>query len=138
MTVTLTFDLAAVGLEATRTAMAGATLRIYRGTVPTDVDAALGDAVLLAEMTLASPAFNAATASGDDVICVNPATITDPTANEGGLASFFRVICATTTRQAQGTVGVIDSGADMEMAQPNLVAGSPVDISSLTLAQARK
>lgn len=138
MAVTLTFDLAAIGVEATRTAMAGATLRIYSGTVPTDVDAALGAAVLLAEMTLATPAFNAATASGDDVICVNPATITDASANASGLASFFRVVCATTTRQAQGTIGTIGSGADMEMAQPNLVAGSPVDISSLTLAQARK
>lgn len=138
MTVSMTYELGAVGVEATRTAMAGATLRIYGGAVPASVDASLGAAVLLAEMTLDDPAFEAVEADGNDVVCHTPSPIGDPTANESGTSSFFRVICVTATRQMQGTAGGSGSGADMLLTQPALVLGAPVDIASLTLAQARK
>ena len=138
MAISQTFDLAAVGVEAIRAALAGATVRIYGGAVPADVDAALGSAVLLAEMTLGSPAFGAVTPSDNDVVCQSPNPIGDPTANASGNASFFRIIATTTTRQMQGTAGGSGSGADMLLTQPALVLNAPVDIASLTLAQARK
>ena len=138
MAVSMTYELGAVGVEATRTAMAGATLRLYGGAVPADIDAALGAAVLLAEMTLGSPAFAAVEADGVDVVCHSPNPISDPTANESGETTFFRIICTTAARQMQGTAGGSGSGADMLLTQPVLVLGAPVDIASLTLAQARK
>lgn len=138
MAVSMTFDLGAVGVEAIRVAMAGAAVRIYGGAVPADVDAPLGSATLLAEMTLGNPAFAAVEADDDDVVCRSPNPIGDPTANAGGTAAFFRIVCTTTTRQMQGTAGGSGSGADMLLTQPALVLNAPVDIASLTLAQPRK
>jgi hypothetical protein len=62
-------------------------LRIYSGTVPTRADDSIGDAVLLAELTMNATAFGAA---NNGVITAGAITA-DSSANASGTASFFRI-----------------------------------------------
>lgn len=138
MTVSYTVKTATAGLAAYKDAYAGGTMRIYGGPVPADVDAALGGAVLLAEMTLADPAFGAIAASGNDLVCSLISAATDPLANATGTASFFRVLDHEGDLSAQGTAGGVGSNQDMELTYPNLEAGVPVQVAAISLRVQRK
>jgi hypothetical protein len=131
-----TSALIAVSVTAVKAVFNGGTVRIYGGTVPANASASLGAAVLLAEMTLANPAFGATSVSGNDVVCQTPAPISDSAANATGTASFFRMMDTGGTLVEQGTAGGAGSGAEMILTQPALVAGGPVEITSITLRQA--
>lgn len=138
MAVSYTVKTATAGLTAYKDAYANGTMRIYGGAVPADVDAALGGALLLAEMTLANPAFGTISASGNDLVCSLLSAATDPVANNTGAATFFRVLDHEGDLSVQGSAGGIGSNEDMELTYPNLVAGVPVQVASISLRVQRK
>lgn len=106
-------------------------LRIYSGTAPANIDAALGAAVLLATLPLSATAFGAASSG---VATAN--AITSATAAASGTASFFRVLESDgTTGVYQGTVGT--SGAELNLSTVSILAGGTVSVSSMTYTQAQ-
>ena len=138
MAATFVATVVTTGVDAVKALFNSGTVRIYGGTVPADVDASLGAATLLAEMTLANPAFGASTSSGNDIVCSIPAPISDSSANATGTATFFSLLNSSAAVLAQGTAGGGGSGSDMLLTQPALVSGGPVEITTITLRQARK
>lgn len=106
-------------------------LRIFSGTVPANVDASLGAAVLLATLSMSATAFGAASSG---VATAN--SITSATAGASGTASFFRVLESDgTTGVFQGTVGT--SGAELNLSSVSILSGGTVSVSSLTYTQAQ-
>ena len=107
-------------------------LRIYGGTVPTDANAALGGATLLAVLPLSATAFAAAV---NGVATANAVT-SDSSADATGTATFFRVFETDgTTTVFQGTAGT--SGTELILSpSASIVAGGNVAVSSLTYTQA--
>ena len=106
-------------------------LRIYGGTVPTDANAALGAATLLAVLPLSATAFAAAV---NGVATANAITA-DSSADATGTATFFRVLESDgTTPVFQGTVGT--SGAELNLSNTSVVAGGNVSVTSMTYTQA--
>jgi hypothetical protein len=106
-------------------------LRIYSGTEPANIDAALGAAVLLATLPLSATAFGAASSG---VATAN--AITSATAAASGTASFFRVLESDgTTGVYQGTVGT--TGAELNLSSVGILAGGTVSVSSMTYTQAQ-
>lgn len=106
-------------------------LRIYGGTVPTDANAALGGATLLAVLPLSATAFAAAV---NGVATANAITA-DSSADATGTATFFRVLESDgTTPVFQGTVGT--SGAELNLSSTSVVAGGNVSVTSMTYTQA--
>lgn len=106
-------------------------LRIYSGSVPADIDAGLGAAVLLATLPLSASAFGAASSG---VATAN--AITSATAAASGTASFFRVLESDgTTGVYQGTVGT--TGAELNLSTVSILAGGTVSVSSMTYTQAQ-
>lgn len=106
-------------------------LRIYSGTAPANIDAALGGAVLLATLPLSATAFGAASSG---VATAN--AITSATAAASGTASFFRVLESDgVTGVYQGTVGT--TGAELNLSTVSILAGGTVSVSSMTYTQAQ-
>jgi hypothetical protein len=105
-----------------------ALLRIYDGTPPASANASLSSNTLLAELTMGSPPFGAASSG-----TLTAASITqDSSANATGTASFFRIYKADgTTVVAQGTVGT--SGADLNLNTTAIVSGAAVSVTSLVI-----
>lgn len=97
-------------------------LRIYTGAQPASAnDAASG--TLLAEVTLADPAFGAA-ASGS-------ASLTDPaavTASAAGTAGWFRVLDSDSNTVFDGAVTATGGGGDLTLSSTALASGISVDI----------
>ncbi len=116
-----------------RTRCAGGVARFYSGSRPsTPDDAASG--TLIAEVTLASPAF-AAPSGGSMALSGTP--LEDSSANATAQIGYSRFF------QSDGTTAVIDltvtdtgGGGDLTMANRNVTAGEPVRITSATLTQA--
>lgn len=110
---------------------AGAKLRIYNGTPPANIDAALSGNTQLAELTCGTPFAPAA--AGNGVITANPIT-QDSAADATGTASFYRIYKADgTTPVLQGTVTATGGGGDLELNTVNIVVGGPVAVTSWTL-----
>lgn len=105
-----------------------ALLRIYDGTPPATADTALSGNTLLAELTMGSPPFGAASSG-----TLTAAAITsDSSANATGTASFFRIYKADgTTVVLQGTVGT--SGADLNLNSVSITSGGTVAVSSMVI-----
>lgn len=117
-----------------------ATINVYSGSVPANVDAALGGATLLAEIDLSNPAFGAATDAapgGTMSLDVSPVPEANGEAGAGsspGTAPTFvriedrdgAVVCQLTAGVGSGEVNF---GA-------NIVSGQPVQITSLTITLA--
>lgn len=128
MTIRLSATLAnARGDTISATVGASGKVRIYSGTQPANVAAAI-TGTILAELPLSATAAGA-TANG--VTTFNAIT-TDSSADNTGTATHFRVL------QSNGTTGHIDgsvgtSGADMNLNTTSIIAGGPVAISSWTL-----
>ena len=103
-------------------------LRIYASPRPANVGTPISTQTVLAELTLASPA--APSASGG-VAAFNPIA-QDPTTNNDGIASFFRIF------QSDGATAVIDgdvavSGADLNLNTISIISGGPLQITALTI-----
>lgn len=103
--------------------------KIYSGSVPANVGASLGAAVLLAQLTCGTPF--AASASGG-VLTAN-AISTESSADGTGTASFFRITTSGGTAVIQGSVGT--SGADLNLNTTGITAGAQVSITSLTITE---
>lgn len=109
----------------------GAKLRIYSGTAPANIDAALSGNTLLGELTCGTPFAPAA--AGNGVITANAIT-QDSAADNSGTASFYRIYKADgTTPVLQGSVTGTGGGGDLELNTTNIVAGGPIAVSSWTL-----
>lgn len=103
-------------------------LKIYDGTVPTSVNDAIGVQVLLADLTMADPAFGATNASG---VATASAITGDTSANATGTATFFRVEDSNGVARVQGSVAT--SGADLNLNSVAISAGVQVDVTSFTV-----
>ena len=115
-------------LDAIRASYDAGKLRIYSGSVPANADAALGGAVLLAELTLNATAFPAASGG---VLTANAIT-SDTSADNTGTASFFRILdSGASTVLFQGAVST--SGAELNLNTTSIVAAALVGVSSLTI-----
>lgn len=102
-------------------------LRIYTGPRPATA-AAITTQTLLAELTC-NVTFAPAAAGG--VLTLNPIT-TDPTADNSGLAQWFRIVKSDgTTFVMDGNVGTV--GSDLNFNSVNFEAGAPVIVSSFTI-----
>jgi hypothetical protein len=106
-----------------------AKLRIYDGTKATNADTAVGAQVLLAEITLADPAFE--TASGGTMdIDANP-DVSDTSANATGTATWARLVDSDNNAVYDGTVGT--SGTDFIISNTSITSGQTVTLVSGTL-----
>lgn len=109
-----------------------AQLRIYDGTVPTNVNTALSSNTLLAALTMSDPAFGSASSG----VATAAAITSDTSADATGTATFFRLgsmNSGTFTPVIQGNVGT--SGADLNLSSTSITAGGTVAVSSLTYTQ---
>lgn len=107
-------------------------LRIYDGTQPTNGGDAIVAQVLLAELTMNSDSFPAASAN---VLTANAIT-QDSSANATGTATWFRLVKTDgTTVLMDGSVGT--SGADLNLNSVSIVAGGPVSCSAFTITMPR-
>lgn len=104
-------------------------IKFYSGSVPADVNASLGAAVLLSTITLSNTAF--AAASGG--VGTANAITSDTNAAASGTATFFRATNAAGTAVVQGTVGT--SGCDANFDNNVIVASGTVAASAFTLTQ---
>jgi hypothetical protein len=103
-------------------------LRIYSGTRPANVAAAITGTVL-AELTCNASAFAAAASSG--VLTANAIT-QDSSANNTGTATHFRLF------QSNGTTAVMDgdvgtSGSDLNLTTTSITATQPVSVTSFVI-----
>jgi hypothetical protein len=108
-------------------------VRIYSGTAPADVNAALSGNTLLATLPLSATAFGNA-ASG---VATAAAITSDTNAAASGTATFFRAGSVTggvITPVIQGEVGT--SGADMNLNSVAITAGGTVSLTGFTYTQA--
>lgn len=115
--------------DAITTAAGGsALLRIYDGTIPANVAAAI-TGTLLAELTC--NATFAPGASGG-VLTLNAITA-DSSANNTGTASHFRILTSGATAVLQGTVTVTGGGGDLTLNTTSIVAGGTVSVTTRTI-----
>jgi len=105
-------------------------LRIYSGTAPANVGAALSGNTLLAELALNS---TFAPAASGGTLSLNQIT-QDTSANATGEASFFRLLTSGGTAIVQGTVGT--SGADLNLNSVSISSGAAVSVTAFTITEA--
>lgn len=104
-------------------------LRIYAGTPPASVNAALSGNTLLAQLPLTDPAAGAA-ASG---LLTFSAITDDSSADATGTASFFRLLDNSGDAVVQGTAGT--SGTDLILDTASITAGQTVSVTSATITE---
>lgn len=102
-------------------------LRIYDGTQPANVAAALSGQTLLAELALSATAFGAAAAG---VLTAN-AISDDPSANATGTATWGTLTTSGGTRRVDFSVGT--SGADLNLNSVSITAGATVSVTSFVI-----
>jgi hypothetical protein len=110
------------------------TVKVYSGTLPADGDTTPAG-TLLATITLADPAFGAA--SSIDAT-VSRAVMTDPAAvnwSASGTAGCYIVEDSTGANVWVGNAGVSGGGFSLEFSSVTAVSGSPVDITSFQYNQ---
>lgn len=103
-------------------------LRIYSGTRPANVAAAI-TGTILAELTTNASAFAAAASGG---VLTASAITQDSSANNTGTATHFRLF------KSDGTTAVIDgdvgtSGSDLNLTTTSIVATQPVSVTSFVI-----
>lgn len=128
MTIQLDATLRTTQADAYTTRVGNASLlRIYSGTLPANVAAAI-TGTLLAELVCGTPF-----APGGSAGVITANTITqDSSADNTGTASHYRHWQSNgTTGVAQGTVGT--SGTDMTINTTSIVASGPVSVTSYVL-----
>lgn len=104
----------------------GGLLRIYAGSKPTKGGTPAG--LLLAEIVLADPC---GTSTGGVLAITTPRT--DTSANNTGTAAFFYLTDSTGAFVCDGDVA--NSGSDLNVTTTTIVAGQPVEITSLTITE---
>ncbi len=104
-------------------------LRIYDGTQPTDADTALGSQVMLAELTLASTAFAAASSASKAAGAIGSIA-----AAATGTASWGSFVTSAGTRVLDFSVGT--SGANLNLNSVAISSGATVACSGFTLTMA--
>lgn len=113
----------------------GGKLRIYGGTPPANAAAALSSNPLLADLTLANPAFGSASSG---VVTANSITA-DSSADATGTPTFFRILTSADAVVYQGDAAESPgSGEELilsDLSGGQIVAGGTVSVSSLTLTQ---
>ncbi len=102
---------------------------MYSGVCPVTPDTALTTQVMLALVTLPNPAGTVA----DGVLTGSLPEETIVLAT--GTATWCRFLDSVGSVVADGSVGVLDSGAVVEVASTYLVLGSPVSVLSLSLTE---
>lgn len=108
----------------------GGFLRIYDGSQPTDADTALGSQVKLAELTLSSTSFAAASAGSKAANAIGSAT-----ALASSTATWATLVKSDgTTRVMDMSVGT--SGANLNLNSVAISSGATVSVTSLTVSQA--
>lgn len=107
-------------------------LKIYDGTPPADVDAALSGNTLLAELALSDPAFGAASDNTGKATATASSITSDTSADATGTASFFRAEDSNGVEVIQGTVGTSD--ADLVLNSTSISAGVEVQVTSWTFS----
>lgn len=106
-----------------------ALLRIYSGTIPANVAAAI-TGTLLAEIALPADPFAAASGGSK----AKAGTWQDASANATGTASHFRFWRTDgTTGVMQGTVTATGGGGDLTLDNTSVATGQPVTITTFTL-----
>jgi len=103
-------------------------LRIYNGVRPSTGGTAT---TLLSEHTMSDPAFGAA-AGG--VLTAN-SIADDTSANATATATWCRIVDSNGTFIIDGSVGLVGSGADLEMNSVNIGIGQTVSINSLVITE---
>lgn len=120
------------GLAEAIDAGTAAVIEIYSGTVPTDADASIGAATLLATLTCEATAFSGFSDLNPGARATFDTITADSSADATGTASFFRIKTqAAGTVIAQGTVGT--ASADLILNTVSITSGSSVSISSATI-----
>lgn len=110
------------------------TLKIYAGSLPSDGDATPAGA-LLATITLADPAFGAASSIDGTV---SRAVMTDPAAvnaSATGTAGCYVVEDQSGDNVWMDTVTATGGGGSLQLSSTALVSGSPVDITAFNYNQ---
>lgn len=110
-----------------------ATLVIYSGTPPANVDTALSGNTILAELAMSSPAFGAAADATPGATATASAITDDSSANATGTASFFRILDRDETPKIQGAVTATGGGGELEINSVAISSGAAVTITSLTV-----
>jgi len=105
-------------------------VRIYDGTIPTDSDTAITSQNLLAEVTLADPAFGAATDQAPNAqASALGLPLEDSSADATGTASWFRLLDGSNNVILQGDVSTVVAGTgDMQMNSTAVQAAAAVEI----------
>lgn len=106
-------------------AIDGGFLRIYSGSKPVTKGAAPAG-LLLADIQLANPC---GASTGGVLTLTVPRT--DTSANNSGTASFFYLVDSASAFVCDGDVS--NSGSDLNVTTTTIVAGQPVEITSLTI-----
>ncbi|MFI7678575.1 hypothetical protein [Actinophytocola sp. NPDC049390] len=115
----------------TGTGTATGLLRIYTGAQPADADTA-ASGTLLAECTLANPAFGAANASGTATLLSVPRTTTGLAT---GTAGWFRVVNRDGASVYDGLVSMSGGGGELILDNTSIASGQTVNITGLTYTQ---
>ena len=110
-------------------------LRILTGARPTNADDA-ETGTLLAELEMSADAFNAATDGGGSAVASGNAVSDDPSADASGTAGYCRILDRDGNVVMQGDAGLNASGAFLEMVTLSIVAGQPVQVTSMSLSYA--
>lgn len=121
-------------MDEVQAAVTGSTARLFicKGTPPA-IDATLPAGDILATVQGANPMFLSPAVAGvltADAFSSASVTVT-------GTATFFRVASVLNVNYGymQGSVGLIGSGEDLELAVVDLVLGATVDITSWTITE---
>src|SRR5690606_16029959 len=101
-------------------------LRIYTATQPDGPDTAVSDQTLLAELTLANPAFGDAADANPGGRATAGSITGDSSANADGTAAWFRALSEAGDAVIDGSVGT--SNADLILGSVSITAGVQVNI----------
>ena len=107
-------------------------LMIYDGTQPTDADTALGAQVLLADLTLGSTAFAAASAASKSANAITQ----DSSANASGTATWGTLVVTARTSTGSLDFSVGTATSNLILNSVAISSGAAVSVSSFTITQA--
>jgi hypothetical protein len=124
-----------------RAALANGELRVYSGTVPASVDAALtvSNTLLCTIKAAGGAGINLATTAPGGVLTKDPAEVWSGDVVASGTATFYRHVlpsdtgaASTTAPRVQGTVGI--AGQNMNLSNTALVSGALQRIESYVIS----
>jgi len=105
-----------------------ATIKLYTGTMPATPETGITSQVLLGTCTCTDPV---GTESGGTLTL--SAITSDPVADNSGTATWARYATSAGVAIFDADVGVIGSGAFLEMVVNNIAAGAPIAITAGTI-----